>query len=90
MNEYVKRNQLWLYPLLAGLVLSATPVLVKVIDPSIKLPDWIGMLGLIVAGLCTGIGAAITETRTAKIVKFLGFAFAISVILFAIFPIVQR
>lgn len=85
MNEYVKRNQRWINPFFACLVLSAAPVLMAIIDPSVKLPGWISTVGLILGGLSAGIGAAITETMSAKIVRFLGSALAISVTLVSVF-----
>lgn len=87
MNDYYKRNQRWINPFLSGAMLAISPILLGIIAapaPS-PLPGWMTTAGLTFAGLTAGLGAAVTDTSSARAMRFIGTAFAAAVILHAIF-----
>jgi len=87
MNEYYKRNQRWINPFLGGAMVAIAPILLSVIiapTPS-PLPGWLTTAGLVLAGFAAGLGAAITDTSSARAIRFIGTAFAAAVLLYAIF-----
>lgn len=87
MSHYFERNRLWLNALLAGFIISVAPLLLAIVDPTVavSLPKWINVTALILSGFGVGLGAMLTDTSSAKVVRFLGSAFAIAVIAYNIF-----
>lgn len=87
MNGCYKRNQRWINPFVGGAMLGLAPILHSVIiapAPS-PLPGWVVSAALAFAGLAAGLGAAITNTTSARAIRFIGTALAAAAILHAIY-----
>jgi len=74
--NYFERNQRWLAPLMAILVLSTTPLLMGIIGaadgPAFEPPKWMILLsqvGIALGCFSAGLGAAFTNTLSADIIK---------------------
>lgn len=91
MMNYFERNRRWLIPAMGGFMIAAGAVMLKVVagtspDPSVAtLPSWMPVAGLAIAGFGAGIGAMLTDTASAHIMRFVGTAGACAVLLHAIF-----
>lgn len=85
--NYFEQNKKWLMPLMAGFMIAMSPVLLAVIDASKAqlLPKWYFVLVIALTGLSVGLGAQLTDTLSAKIVRFFGLALSLSVIALYIF-----
>jgi hypothetical protein len=72
-ESYFSRNKRWLFPLLAGFILTATPAVLEVLQQPVMLPSavttGVGML----CALAVGFGAMRTDTTSGEIVARLGF-----------------
>ncbi len=75
---------------MGGFMIASGAVMLKAVaaatpDPSAAtLPSWLPIAGLALAGFGAGIGAMLTDTISAHIVRFVGTAGASAVLLHAI------
>ncbi|MWL91747.1 MULTISPECIES: hypothetical protein [Cupriavidus] len=70
--SYLDRNLKWLFPLFAILVLLLTPELLEIAHSSLSIPASLQHIGIAFAFLLGGIGATLTDTISAKLVRVLG------------------
>lgn len=87
INEYFSKNGLWIRPMASGLIIATVPIVASVIDPAIssQVPKWITPIGLMFSGFGTGIAAYLTDTASAKIFRFFGFAIGAGALLSLVF-----
>lgn len=87
MNQYFVRNGLWIKCMIGGLMIAMVPLLLMTIDAALltQIPKWLPPVGLSLACFGTGIGAIFTDTKSAKIVRFVGSAAGLAVILALVF-----
>lgn len=89
--NYFERNRRWLVPAMGGFMIAAGAGMLNVIagkspDPSVAtLPSWMPIAGLAIGGFGAGIGAMLTDTASARIMRLIGTAGACAVLLHAIF-----
>lgn len=87
MIKYIERNQLWIIALIGGMIIGITPLILATLgtNTDFSIPKWVSPLGLTLAGVGTGFGAMLTDTASAKVVRYVGSAFAVAVILYQFF-----
>lgn len=73
--------------MIAGLIIAIGPLLVQATGgPNASpMPAWLPIFDLTIAGFGAGIGATFTDTTSAHVVRFVGSAGGVAVILYAIF-----
>lgn len=71
-TSYLDRNLKWLSPLFAILVLLLTPELLEIAHSSLSIPASLQHIGIALALLLGAIGASLTDTISAKLVRALG------------------
>jgi hypothetical protein len=87
MYEYLSRNAKWLRPAAVTLVAVAVPALAATIDPKLaaSFPTWIAPIAAVLGCFGVGLGAAMTDTFSASLVRILGFGACAVILLATIF-----
>lgn len=85
--EYLSRNSTWLRPAAGTLVAVAAPALVASIYPKLAayLPAWIVPTAAVLGCFGVGLGAVMTDTFSASLVRILGFGASAVILLATIF-----
>lgn len=89
IERYVQRNSAWLFPFIAGLILATAPLLVDVVGDKKLLPAWAPVAAACIGFCVSGIGAAFTNTFSAKIIKLLVGVFAVVMVIMIVIKLVN-
>ena len=87
MGEYIERNVNWLLPLLAGLVLAASPIMLEMMEIKNPIPAWVSLVIASIGFFISGIKSCFTDTLSAKIMRFLAGVFAIGMVMLMVYRI---
>lgn len=82
--DYMDRNRRWLSPIIGGVLVAAGPALFTAAHIPLSLPEWVTTAGVAIAGLAAGVGATLTDTISARLVRFLGTATGAAAILYGL------
>lgn len=85
-ESYYGRNQRWLQPAIAGLILLLGPFLVvSLTNEPMPIPAWLPKIAAAFAFVLSGVFAALCETFSALVVRILAQIVAITLLMWAIF-----
>jgi len=85
MNQYMKENIKWITPVLGMFFVVMSPVLAAMSGAPLPIPSWLVPAAIGMGMLGAGYGAAITDTMSARIVRFVIPALLLSIVAFKIF-----
>lgn len=85
--EYLSRNAAWLRPSAATLMVVAVPALVTMVNPVLAagLPSGVVAAAAMLGCFGVGLGAAMTDTASALLVRVLGFGACAGILLVHVF-----
>lgn len=75
-SSYIVRNEAWLKPFIACLIVASGPKIMQVVDPELSASaegswvGWLTVIGLSLGGACLGYGLTKAQTLTARMVLF--------------------
>lgn len=85
-ESYYSRNERWLQPALAGLMLLLSSKVLAILAPAmVPWPAWLPMAAAAFAFALSGFFAALCETFSALVVRVLAQIVAITLLMWAIF-----
>lgn len=85
-ESYFSRNQRWLQPAIAGLILLLAPFLVASFsNEPLPFPAWLPKIAAALAFVLAGIFAAMCETFSALVVRILAQIVAVTLLVWSIF-----
>lgn len=82
--DYLTRNGAWLRPAAGTLLVLAPTYLMPQLGVPLDLPAWLPLVGCVLGGVGTGLGAAMTNTLSAVVMRFVGFGLGIAVVVSAL------
>lgn len=74
MTEYIKRNHRWITPLLFGLFVVGGGTFINALPGAVSVPRWLLAVVGVLACVTSGMGAARTQTTSARLLWFVGSA----------------
>nr|WP_181726332.1 hypothetical protein [Klebsiella pneumoniae]QIS32214.1 hypothetical protein [Klebsiella pneumoniae] len=89
LERNVQRNSAWLFPFIAGLILATAPLMLEMITDKNPLPAWAPVAAACIGFCASGIGAAFTNTLSAKIIKLLVGVFAVVMVIMIVIKLVN-
>lgn len=89
LEQYVQRNSAWLMPLVAGLILATAPLMLEMVTDKQPLPSWASVAAAGIGFCCSGVGAAFTNTFSAKIIKLLAGVFVVVMVILVLIKLVN-
>jgi hypothetical protein len=90
LTDYITRNAMWLRPAVATLLVCVFRVAQAGIDPQLAaaLPSWLtpaSSVASVAGAAAVGLGASMTDTTSAAIVRIVGFGAALGLMLLYMF-----
>jgi protein-S-isoprenylcysteine O-methyltransferase Ste14 len=84
---YFHRNKRWLLAAMGTALVVVAPMLASVIDPTVGelAPEGLVFVGLVCGAFSIGIGASMTDTASARVVRVLGFGVAVGALMAKLF-----
>ncbi|ECC1675606.1 hypothetical protein FNX24_21635 [Salmonella enterica] len=89
-DEYVVRNRAWILPLLGGLLISVSTIALEIVTGSAPIPVWVSLTIACLGFFASGIGAAFTDTFSARIVKTFAVILLITILILMIYKLVNN
>ncbi|EBK7711165.1 hypothetical protein DT728_23220 [Salmonella enterica] len=89
LEQYVQRNSGWLMPLIAGLILATAPLMLEMVTDKQPIPSWASVAAACIGFCCAGVGAAFTDTLSAKIIKLLAAIFVVVMVILVLIKLVN-
>lgn len=85
MNEYFDKNRRWLNPVIAGFIVCMTPLILSTIGQATPIPLWVSKAAFVLSVFLAGFGAMMTDTTSAKVIRYVGFSLGIGGLLYFVF-----